>query len=320
MLFSSDVLCVGSATIDTFLTVNHSIKKIRLGDKVLVNSIEKHSGGGATNSAVALAKLGLKVKILTKLGQDNDGEFIEKELQTYKIRNICQHKSNKNTDSASIIDYSSDGDRVIYVHKGASEDLRNEDWKSSDLKTKWVYLATLTGNSWKAGEKIALYAKNKGISILFNPSLYLAQRGKRYVKTVLGSSSILVLNWEEALALLGKKQGQAKKMLLELQRLGPRTVIITNGSKPIYALTGQEMYSLLPPKVKIVHRAGAGDAFTAAFLGAFIKNYSFDECLKMGQANASSVIQAIGVKHRLLSEEEALDWIKRNKIVVKKYG
>jgi len=319
MLFRSDVLCVGSATLDTFLRVNKSFKEIRLGDKVLVEKVEKHSGGGASNAAIALVKFGLKVRILTKLGEDHDGEFIEKELKQHQVNNICLHKSKKNTDCASIIDYK-EGDRVVYVHKGASEDLNSNDWKESDLKTNWIYLATLIGKSWETAQKISSSAKNKGISLLFNPSLYLAQKGKRYLKPVLEATSILVLNWEEALAVLGKKGGKPQEILLSLQELGPKTVIVTNGPKTMYALNENDLYSLTPPKIRVVHATGAGDSFTAGFLGAFIQGHSFEECLKMGQANASSVIQAVGVKHRLLTEKEALNTVKKYQITVRTYG
>ena len=63
-MFKYDVLCVGSATVDNFLTTEKSLKSIKLGDKVLVKGSEVHSGGGATNSAASLAKFGLKVMVL----------------------------------------------------------------------------------------------------------------------------------------------------------------------------------------------------------------------------------------------------------------
>ncbi|MFA6461223.1 MAG: carbohydrate kinase family protein [Candidatus Woesearchaeota archaeon] len=320
MLFRSDVLCIGSATLDTFLTVEMPLRKIKLGDKVLVKEIETHSGGGASNAAISLIKFGLKVRILTKLGQDHNAEFIIKELQQHHVENICLHHSRKPTDSASIIDYKKDGDRVIYVHKGASEDLTQEDFKFSDLKTNWIYLATLMGTSFNTGKKIAAYVKKKNIPILFNPSLYLAKKGKIYLKSILEATEILVLNWEEALALLGKHRGNPKEVLVSLQELGPKIVIVTNGKNKMYAVNHNEFYSLQPPKIKVIHAAGAGDSFTAAFLAAHIKGYPFEECLKVGQANASSVIQSIGVKHKLLNEAEARDLIKRYNIKVSQYG
>ena len=146
-MFSQDVLCIGSATVDQFLTVKNSLKSIRLGDKILVSSREIHSGGGAANSAAALSKLGLKTKVLIKLGDDHDADFILKELQQYRVKNICLHRSQKGTDHATIISSDQERDRVIYVYKGASQELNPADFKKSQLKAKWIYLATFMGKS-----------------------------------------------------------------------------------------------------------------------------------------------------------------------------
>lgn len=313
-------MCVGSATIDNFLSVSQPFVRIKLGDKVLVNDIEKHSGGGATNSAVALAKFGLKVKTLTKLGSDHDAEFIVKEIKQHRIENICLHHSQKKTDFSTVINFEKEHDRIIFVHKGASEDLSLNDFKKSQLNTHWIYLATLMGKSFQVAKQIAEYSRSRDINLLFNPSLYLAQKGKDFLKPLLKSTTVLVLNREEAHALLGTKTKNTPEMLSALQVLGPNIVIITDGPRKLYALNDDVVYSLLPPKVKIVHTAGAGDAFTAAFLGAYIKGYSFVDCLKSGQVNACSVIQAVGVKHKLLCEKEALQEIKKYKMAVNKHG
>ncbi|PIZ51154.1 hypothetical protein COY27_04600, partial [Candidatus Woesearchaeota archaeon CG_4_10_14_0_2_um_filter_33_13] len=83
MLKRYDVLCIGSAVVDHFLTIQERMEDVRLGDKILVKHVEVHSGGGATNSAAALSKLGLKVKMLTKMGQDKEADFIVKEMKSY---------------------------------------------------------------------------------------------------------------------------------------------------------------------------------------------------------------------------------------------
>jgi len=312
-MFKYDVLCVGSATVDNFLTTGQSLQKIKLGDKVLVNISERHSGGGATNSAAALSKFGLRVKMLTKLGDDFDANFIIKDMKNYRIKNICKNKSRKKTDSATIISSKKEKDRVIYVQKGASRGLSINDYKRSQLNVKWVYLASLMGKSFSVANDIANYCKRKKINLLFNPSLYLASKGKNYLKKVLLVTEILVLNKKEAQALL-KKEGSIKKMLMALSKLGPKTVVITNGSKRLYALHENKFYSLIPPNVRVIHTAGAGDAFTAGFLAGIIKGYSFDKALCLGQANSSSVIQNVGTKNKLLNEKESLKVIKRYRL------
>ena len=102
--------------LNNFLLVEQPLSSIKLGDKVLVKSTEKHSGGGATNSAVALVKMGVKTKILTKLGNDSDAKLIQQELNDYKIKNICQKKSKKRTDSATIISSIKEKDRIIHFN------------------------------------------------------------------------------------------------------------------------------------------------------------------------------------------------------------
>ncbi|MBU0469985.1 MAG: carbohydrate kinase family protein [Nanoarchaeota archaeon] len=314
-----DVLCVGSATVDNFLTIEEPLSKIKLGDKVIVTKIEKHSGGGATNAAAALAKLGLKVKVLTKLGRDHDAEFVNKELRDYKIKNICLHHSKKNTDNATIISSLKERDRIIYVHKGASKDLTAEDFKRSKLNTRWIYLGSLMGSSFSVANKLAEIVKeNKRIKLLFNPSLYLAAKGKDYLKKVLSVSEIIILNKEEAQALLKTSSEDFPALLKGLQKLGPKTIIITDGKRKLYAYQDDTLYFLTPPDVKIVHTAGAGDAFNAGFLAGIIKRYPLADALCLGQANSSSVIQHLGTKNKLLTEVEAKRMMKRYQIKVTK--
>lgn len=316
-MFKFDVVCVGSATVDSFLTLEQRFSSIKSGDKLLVTSLEKHSGGGATNSAAALAKLGMKVKVLTKLGNDHDAEFVLNELKQYKIKNICLNHSKKNTDFATIVSSTKEKDRIILVHKGASRDLTTSDFKKSQLKAKWIYLASLMDKSFTVAKEIAAYAKKKKIKLLFNPSHYLAKKGNRYLKPVLEATTVLILNKKEAQALLKNKTNDSKRLLLGLQKLGPKMVIITNGTKKLFAMYQNIIYSLQPPKVKIVHTAGAGDSFNAGFLAGII-NYPIEDALQIGQANASSVIQHIGTKNKLLTKKEAKQQIKKLKIKVDK--
>src|SRR3989344_2399219 len=153
-MFNYDVLCIGSATIDHFLITNQDLSKIKLGDKVLVAHQETHSGGGGTNSAAALSKWRLKVKLLTKLGDDPEADLILKELKKYNVKVVKTARSKRATDSSTIISSQRNRDRIIFVHKGASGELNSSDIGRSDLRAKWIYLASLTGKSFKTGIKI----------------------------------------------------------------------------------------------------------------------------------------------------------------------
>ncbi len=301
------VLCVGSATIDTFLTIDEFGKP---GDKILVKKKEIHTGGGATNVALTLKKLNIDVKICSKLGDDHDGDFITKELKKYKIKNVCKHKSQLATDFSTLLYSVKVKDRTIYVHKGASNDLKPLDIPF--IRTEWIYLASLLNVSFNTTKELI---KRKSAKVAFNPSLYLAKKGKTYLQPILNKTEILILNLEEAKALLNT-DGKPEFLLKKLQKLGPPTVIITNGSKPFQALQHNSIYKITPPKVKKVDTTGAGDCFAASFLAAQIKGYDMEKSLRLAQTNASSLIQEVGTKHGLLTEKQIDS--KRYKIPISK--
>lgn len=311
-----DVLTVGSAVMDNFMQIEDKLSSIQLGDKVLVKSQESHSGGGATNSAAALSKFGLKVKMLAKLGKDHQAEFILNEMKQYKVKNICLSRSNKPTNTSTLVSSNKDSDRIIFAYKGASQDLSINDIKRTKLNTKWIYLASLMGKSFNTAKWLVEHAKRKNINVLFNPSLYLAKKGKIFLKPILKNTNILVLNKHEAQSLLKTNSSSFSFLLKSLNKLGPKTVVITYGNKPYYALNENKIHKIYPPKIKPIHTAGAGDAFTSALLAGIIKKYLFEDSLKLGQANASSLIQSLGTKKGLLNESQAKKFIKKNKIKI----
>src|SRR3989338_4714292 len=312
----TDVITIGSATVDHFISIEQPFSSIHPGDKILIKNAQTYSGGSASNAAAALSMLGLQVKMLAKLGEDHDAEFIQQDMKKYHVENICRHRSEHHTDFSTIISSSKEKDRIIYTFKEASRDLETSDFRKHDLKASWLYIGSLMGRAFNVVGEIL--RENTRSSILFNPSLYLAHQGKKFLTPILQKTNILVLNLEEAQAVLKTNPGKVEVLLQELHQLGPEIVIITNGDQKLYTLFNDTIYSLMPPKVKIVHTAGAGDAFTAGFLAGLIKKYSFEDALLLGQVNALSVIQHVGCKNILLAEKEGKEWMRRFGIEIMK--
>lgn len=311
------VLTIGSATVDHFMTIEQPFSSIKAGDKILITEAHTYSGGSASNAAAALSMLGLKVKMLAKFGEDHDADFITQEMKKYHVKNICRHRSRHHTDFSTIIFSTKEKDRIIYTFKEASRDLERSDFKQQDTFASWLYIGSLMGKSFQIGREIV---RNTKSSVLFNPSLYLARQGKNYLRPILSRTKILVLNLKEAQGVLKTSSADIKLLLAGLYNTGPKIVIITNGEKRLHALFNRTIYSLQPPKIKVVHTAGAGDAFTAGFLAGVIKRYPFEDALRLGQVNALSVIQHVGCKNTLLREKEARRGIKGYKIKVEKRG
>ncbi len=310
-----DVISVGSATVDVFAKTHFSelIKIIDpkgetdllafpSGTKILIDDLEFTTGGGGTNTAVAFSRLGHKVAFLGKLGEGTNSDFIHKNLVKEKIDLLCAH--GKGNAGYSIILDTLDHDRTILAYKGINDELKAGDVPFRKLKAKWFYFSAMMEESFTTMEKIAEYAQQKNIKIAFNPSTYLAEKGKSYLKHILSRTELLVLNKEEACLLAGHDEMEG--LLFRLKGLGPKIVVITDGKHNLYVMDKYHIYSVFPPPVKIVDATGAGDAFAASFLSGIMRKNDIEFAIKLGIANAQSVVKYFGAKNILLSYKEAI--------------
>lgn len=321
-----DVITIGSATVDVFAKTKFSeLIKIMdskgerdllaypTGSKLLIEELEFTTGGGATNTAVCLSRLGHKVACISKTGRGANTDKVKKHLERDKVDTsliVCD--KNGRTGYSIILD-SLEHDRTILAFKGSNNDLRFNEIDLKRLNTKWFYFSTMMDQSFRTLERLAKFAEKKGIKIAFNASQYLAEKGINYSKEILKRSDIFVLNKEEA-ALMTKKN-KTEDSLKTLQRLA-KIVVITDGKNNTNAYDGKYVYTLKPNKIKVVETTGAGDAFASSFLSGMLKKNDIEFALKLANTNAESVIQHHGAKNKLLAYKEALRIMKKHPVKV----
>ncbi|MFC1723707.1 carbohydrate kinase family protein [Nanoarchaeota archaeon] len=311
-----DVITVGSATVDCFAILKKDFTKIKHGEKVLIKDIDFHTGGGATNVGVGLSRLGIKTAFLGELGKDHSAHQILNQLRAEKVSIINRARSRHPTSYSIILD-TEKTDRAILAYKGASNFLHYPDIPKSRLKTKWFYFASMVDTSFKTLEKIAAHAIRHNIKVYFNPSSYMACKGRRYLAKVLKAVNILCLNKEEAKALLKTKKSDIKFLLKGLYRLSQRmeTVIITEGKHGLHAYDGKDINFLRPHKIPCTETTGAGDAFGTGFLAGMVMKQDIIFSLHLGLINSESVIQHIGAKTGLMKKREAFAKLRKHNVI-----
>jgi 2-dehydro-3-deoxygluconokinase len=65
--------------------------------------------------------------------------------------------------------------------------------------------------------------------------------------------------------------------------------------------------------VDVVATVGAGDAFAAGFISALWHERSLPEALRLGSANAASVVGQTGANRGILSWDEALQFVEEHR-------
>ncbi len=325
-----DVICIGSSSVDVFVQTPFAAHLRRwssgkrkdfqaypVGSKILIKNLLFSTGGGGTNTAVALSRLGLKTAFLGKMGAGANAFAVSNELEKEKVASLAVCQKGGRTGYSIILD-SVGHDRTILTAKGSNNDLLPDEIPWKRLNSSWFYFSSMLGRSFETQKQLARFAARKGISIAYNISEYLAKKGIASLKPILQHAAVFILNKEEALLLT--KRRSIEEAAKTLQSLGIHYVIITDGPRGATAYHQDFSYRIKADPIKVVETTGAGDAFAASFLAGMIKTNDIKFALRLAKENAESVIRHHGAKNLLLFWKEAVKRIKRRpgKVTVKK--
>lgn len=266
-------------------------------------------GGGGQNVAVSLAKLGLKVSLLTAVGGDGVSQEI---IQNLKINGVDQSLVKvypKDRSSFSfIVNTGTFKEHVIFTYRGANYVMQINLSDLKKIKTNWFYLTSLQGDYWKSNlQNIFKVVSANNIKISWNPGGTQLASGYKYLSRYLKQTEILHLNKDEAIELVlsyGKKVNNIEKLLLTIKAWGPQLVVITDGPNGAYAFDGKKIYYRKAPNTKGINTTGAGDSFCSAFVWGIIKYHDIRLALQAGIINSNSVITEIGAQNGLLTSKQ----------------
>ena len=307
-----DVITLGAAVQDVFVTskefqliTDDSFETgvgecFSLGSKIAVDNIVFDTGGGATNAAVTFRRSGMKVACVTRLGKDLGGEFVLRALKKEKIdlRFVSQYP--KETTGYSVVLSTGKGDRTILTYRGASQKFTGRDIQLSELKTKWLYISSLAGNTTLV-EKIVQYANRKRISVAYNPGSAELAKGRAFFARLIPKLQVFNLNMEEAAALLGLDPVEKMRVFKELCLISKNIVVITDGVKGAYCDYFGKKFFIPTTKKTVVNTTGAGDAFGSGFVAGLMLSDDPYYALRLALYNSENVVQKVGAKNGIFT-------------------
>ena len=182
----------------------------------------------------------------------------------------------------------------------------------SSIQTKWLYITSLGGDLGIL-KMIIDWANRREIYIAINPGT-LELKKRKALLSLLKRTQIVIMNQDEAAELVQSED--IEQIIRKLHKNGVHIALLTNGGKGSWALYGDEVYkSGIYKKVRVVDRAGSGDAYGSGFVAALVRGKNMEEALSFAAANATSVVTYVGAKTGILKTHDvhALK-IKRQKI------
>ena len=306
-----DVISIGSSLLDIFIKSNDleadrdgERQILTYGDKLELSDFHIITGGGASNTSVAFARLGFNVAVISETGRDEFASLITADFQKEGVVTnlLVQEKLEKT--GGSVILVARDSERVIMVHRGAASMLDPFDipafWLS---QSRWIHLSSIGGRKETLAKIFKVVNSNQETKLSWNP-------GKKELELLMNEDFTIEQIPCEVL-FVNQEEWEFIEPLHEEILLNFPQVVITKGKKGGEVhLFGKKKFEFVGEAAELVDSTGAGDAFAAAYVSAILNGYDVPKAIAWGVKNAGNVVAYFGAKLGLLRKAQILELTK----------
>lgn len=285
---------------------------IAYGSKINLTSLATGYGGGALNSGISFNRAGYDVTCYSRMGNDQIGSEIRNWLLHHAITAEQVTIDPTLPSAQSFILPCANKDRIIFTYRGALQELR---LTTIPQQTTGVYCTAIGHNAAAQLPNLLQQARQSGCQVAMNPGIHQLQTVGTSLRNALAVTDIFILNAEESAIFaqqlplelqpssngggqlfrrLITKNGVAycvRSYMHAVRALGPRIVIVTNGSEGVYVATNTAFYFHPSLPAAIVNTIGAGDAFGSAFCATLWQGKSIPKAIQVGLLNSKFVIE-----------------------------
>lgn len=298
-----DVLCIGDLDVDMFISVP---AVPGFDQKIAGRNHGQRPGGMSANAAVAVARFGLKSRLIAAVGSDPAGAFAMGEIGRDGVDlTYLSHVAGVDTFMCVVLISPSGEKSLIKLETAAYlptiADLQDEafagarhlhlTYGASELSMQALKLAAVHGLSTSLDLEPP--------DILRNPSSLPA---------VLSCVDTLFLNGEAleaASAALGEPLG------VDRLRAGGE-MIVTLGAKGCRRITAEGVTDISGFAVTPVDTTGAGDCFAGSYIACKLDGAAPDHCLEFANAAAALATLDYGAQAAMPRRSEVEDFMSRH--------
>ena len=287
------VIAIGEALIDF---IPHE-KGRALND---VENFLRVPGGAPLNVAAAVAKLGGKSQMLTKLGQDGFGDAILNEVKPLGVDVSRISRTNEANTALAFVSLREDGERDFSFYRNPSadmllsaEEICVEDFNEKDI-LHFCSVSLIDAPIKEAQRRAIEIAKEKGCLISFDPNVRLPlwknpEDCRKAILEFLPLSNIVKISDEELEFITGIKD---EKEALDFLLTGDVKVIIyTKGTNGAEFITKERVIFSPSFKVSAQDTTGAGDSFIGSLLYQVAEGeYSLEQLVDLSEEKVQEIL------------------------------
>lgn len=252
-------------------------------------------GGTCSNTAAALAKLGLHTVFIGCTGDDEYGRFVRKDLEETGV-DISQMLVHPHQHTVGVFAFVDEvGERYLWGWPRHDQAFKHIGLDEIDLDAvlscDWIHSSgmaiTYDTSARRTITHVFAEAHKRGIPTSFDLNLrvddgVLNEEFAQALQPLLETSRYVLGSGPDEFAYLGNSANwmENAQALVTAQR----SIIVRDGARGSWAITDQGMIEAPAFKVEVVDTIGAGDVYNAGFMYAQLNDLSMEESLRIANA------------------------------------
>lgn len=298
------IVVVGSINMDVVIRVPHIPA---VGETILAKGQSLYGGGKGANQAIAASRLGGKVYMIGRLGEDAHAKELYRGLVENGVNVEGIEFDSKVTTGTAYIYVSDQGDNNIVVNPGANSQVDiNQIKRHETLFEDADYCLIQMEIPIETVEYVIALCKKKNIRVLLNPAPAHDISDKAL------KDLYMILPNETELEILGGRQGGLEEMAEGLFKKGVKNVLVTLGQKGCMLVNHEGIKAFPAPPFTPVDTTAAGDAFVAGMTVGLSEGMELDRAIKLASYSAGITISKEGAQVSLPDREAVNAYLNNN--------
>ncbi|KGD98226.1 PfkB family carbohydrate kinase [Rhizobium sp. YS-1r] len=291
----SAVLSIGRVYCDLIFTGLDHLPV--LGRELFASGMEIAAGGGAFIAAAHMAHAGRKVALAARIGMDSLSAGVEAQLRESRVDlRFVEHAGDAGPQItvAAVV-----GQDRAFLTRRAGPALP----ATLDAALDWEEACHLHIAEYATLHEIpdlVSRAKERGLTVSLDPSWDATLIYDRGLLRACEGVDLFLPNLEEAEAITGSADPQVAIRKLSLAF---PLVVLKGGAEGAWVMSSGRMLHAPAETVPVIDTTGAGDAFNAGFINAWLNGASEEICLRAGIRFGSLAVQAAGGARLLTTAE-----------------
>ncbi len=288
-----DIITFGDMCVDLIVTGDDVVPEFGQVEK-LVGDYELEMGGSCNIFACQAAKLGLKVGILGRVGDDVFGRLILRRLSESGVdtRHVIVEPAIK---TGLGVAFCQDNDRAILTCLGSLSEVYPKDISDDFLRSaRHLHHGSffLHTNLRPAIPEIFRRARELGLTTSLDTNWDPDEAWNSTLRETLPFTHVFLPNEQEVHFISGKDDVEAA--IKVFQEMGVAITAVKRGAAGALMVAGNQRYTCALPEVAGGDSIGAGDSFDAGLLAGWLRGLPMGDCLVIASHCGREVAAQIG--------------------------